>query len=42
MEFIDFLKFFKYTCICMDVPENYVTKSLIYDGNNSNDETEQI
>ena len=33
MELLDYLKYFDHTCICMDVPENYTTKSLIYDGN---------
>jgi hypothetical protein len=42
MELLDYLKFFDHTCICMDVPEDYVTKSLIYDGNNTKQETEQI
>ena len=40
MELLDYLKYFDHTCVCMDVPENYVTKSLIYDGNKIKKETD--
>jgi hypothetical protein len=40
MELLDYLKYFAHTCVCMDVPEYYVTKSLIYDGSKNKLETE--
>lgn len=42
MPIIDYVKYFDHTCICMDVGENYKTKSLLYDGNKQEVDTQQV
>jgi len=42
MALLDYVKYFDHTCICMDVDQTYFTKSLMYDGNQSHADTQQV
>ena len=42
MMFNDYLYLFDHTCISIDFPDKYVKKSLIYDGNHTLKENEQV
>lgn len=42
MPIIEYVKYFDHTCVCMNVGENYKTKSLMYDGNKQEAATQQV